>query len=137
MTAPSLPAGTDHRNGDFIAIFFDELGCRFIDTQPNQIVGAFPLGTLRKGEMQNPKSIFLRLVFDDQCINTHIRHVQSSLPTGIGFFDSSCEWRFPTYRNSICGGKHVTHQQTGCKDELIPRTEWIAFGIHLVEQDAR
>ena len=87
--------------------------------------------------MQNPKANCLGLVFNNQSMDSHVSHMQARPSTRVGFFDSACQWRFATYRNSIGGGKHMSYQKPRRKDKLISRSQRIAFGVDFVEQDAR
>src|SRR6266511_4001408 len=87
--------------------------------------------------MQDIIAIFLGLVFDDQRVDSHMCHVQTRSPTRVGFFDATRQRRFPSNRNSICGGKHMSHQKTWSEDQFISRPEWIAFRVHFIKQNTR
>src|SRR5215212_9064009 len=87
--------------------------------------------------MQHPEAVFLWLIFNNQHMDSHVCHVKSCPPPSVGFLDSTRQRRFAAHRNPICGGKHVPHQKTRCKNELIARPERITLRVYFVEQDAR
>ena len=87
--------------------------------------------------MQNPKSSLLWLVFDDQGMDAHVRHVKAGPPAGVGFLDAARQRRFATDGDPVCGREHVSHEQARRKDQLILRSKRIALRIHFIEQDAR
>ena len=61
-----------------------------------KLIGAFPPGAIQ-GQVQHPKTWLCRLVFDDERMHAHHRHVQTGTPARVGFLDTTRQRRFASH----------------------------------------